>query len=135
MPKRKLLPFILVGAFLLLAGAGLAFGWGLAGEPEAKSSPATASPSAHPDPEGKHACAMLANARVYGATGDHVLIQNVATAAKASTNRDIAVDGALLERRLATAKAAAGQPDQKDMEATVERTMVTLERDCERAGL
>src|SRR5687768_6328888 len=103
MRARKLMPFILVGVFLALAAVGLIAGW-LAGGKGVNSAdtPASASP-AHPDPNGKRACDMLADAEQYGAWGDHVLVGNVANAARASTNSFIAAHGAQLAGRLAIA--------------------------------
>ena len=78
---------------------------------------------------------MLADAKQYGAWSDHLLVRNVANAAKSSTNNYIAVQGGLIERRLTLASAAMGQPDQPQMDRSLRKAMEELERQCQRVGL
>lgn len=135
---RTLVPFIAVTAFLALGAAGLVIGRFVADRESesAATAPTSAGPSAGiSDPNGRKACTMLSDGKQYGAWTDHVLVANVATAAKASTTTGIALAGATLEHRVAIANAAQGQRDQPEADRNLRSNLDELERECKRAGL
>lgn len=135
MRKRKLLA--LLGSLVVLAGAGLAFGWGLAGDGEkvAERQSPTASP-AHPDPNGKLACSMIETAfEDDHSWNDHLLVLEIFKAAAASTTPTISGPSGDLGVRLALANAAQGQPDQPERDRNLKQSLEDLQRSCQRAGL
>lgn len=136
MRTRKLWPFVLVGSFLMLAVGGLAFGWSLAGNPEAKSSPRPSSSPPHPDPNGKSACDMIETAfEDDHSWNDHLLVLEIFKAAAASTTPAISDPSGELGVRLALANAAQGQPDQPERDRNLHESLKELEQQCKRVGL
>lgn len=131
------MPFIAVGTFLTLAAVGLLVGWNLAGDtPEAASRQSPTPSPAHPDPGGKVACDGIETAfEDAHSWNDHGLVAYIVTAAKGSTNKDIAVEATLLERRLMSAAAAMGQRDQPEMDRALKEALQAMQRQCQRAGL